>query len=296
MNFREKIINAIYGQCVADAVGNNFEFKSNINPEDVIIYANESKSLIISDDSQMGPLFGFEAIRNMSVYDETIEEQVEKSFTDSYLDWYCTQTTTPLNYLAHKTGVLSFQSMYSVQAPGNTCLSALKALSYYGGIVKNDSMGCGSVMRLLPLLKFLGSPHNLPLEKVIELAKITGKITHKHKDNDPAIEKYIKNAYDIIHGNVPRDRVEGYQSHKISDLGEGWIAPECVDMAILAYTQAETFDELLQLSIAHDGDSDSVAAVAGSLWGLSGKEVPQKYIDKIDSLDAIKYVINNYIE
>lgn len=287
---KQKLINGLYGCAVADAVGNPFEFKGNIKPNDVVAYANSTSELVVSDDTQM-TLFGFEANHFLGKIG-TIQQRVEESYSRSYLVWYYTQRYGEKPLVFSENSLYTFGSMWSIQAPGMTCLSSLGKMDSYR-LVENDSMGCGSVMRLLPVLSFL---HEYALPNVVKLGQITGSITHKHNGNDLAIEKYIKNAYDIIHGNVPRDRIEGYQSHKISDLGEGWIAPECVDMAILAYTQAESFDELLQLSIAHDGDSDSVAAVAGSLWGLSGREVPQKYIDKLDTLDAIKYVINNYIE
>ena len=63
-------------------------------------------------------------------------------------------------------------------------------------------------------------------------------------------------------------------------------------MAIWCYHNSTTFDELLRQSIAIDGDSDSVAAVAGSIWGLSGQEVPEQYIAKLNTLDPIKYAIS----
>ena len=287
---KQKLINGLYGCAVADAVGNPFEFKTNINPNVVIDYANSTNKLVISDDTQM-TMFGFETMHNNDLSSSN-RDLVKSCFTSAYVDWYETQKIYVSQHKSYTDCLLSFKSMWSIQAPGMTCLDSLESINRLEP-VENDSMGCGSVMRLLPVMGFL---NEYALSNVVKFGKITGSITHKHVANDTAIEKYIKNAYDIIHGDVPRDRIDGYQSHKVSDLGEGWIAPECVDMAILAYTQAETFDELLQLSISHDGDSDSVAAVAGSFWGLSGREVPQKYINKLDALDSIKYVINNYIE
>lgn len=286
MNFKEKIINAIYAQCAMDSIGNPFEFQYGINPDDVIKYANEAKTLVISDDSQMGPLFGFEAINNLSNYSGDIFGQVQKSFTRSYLDWYYTQTNDKYNKLTSN-GLLGFDSMYSVQAPGNTCLSALESISNNKPVV-NQSMGCGSVMRLLPLVYLFDEKFDLEYSEVIECAKITGEITHKHFANEAAIAKYMFVAYCIIN-ELPIDCPD--VGH-ISELGEGWIAPEAVDMAIWAYCHAKSFDELLMLSIGHDGDSDSVGSMSGVLYGLSGREVPQKYVAKLDALDAIEYIIS----
>lgn len=298
MDLKERIINALYGCAVADAVGNPFEFEKKINPDDVVKYANDAKKLVISDDTQM-TMFGFEAIDNYKEFGGVLDEELVRFlFTDSYDDWYETQVgdwysaqcKTPA-FDASKRKLLNFTSMFSVQAPGTTCLSSLYKLRYHE-VVINDSMGCGSVMRLLPLVSLRGK--NFSIDECVKFAKISGNITHKHKDNDKAIEWYMNVAEAIGHGLTFYSEYDSFKH--ISDIGDGWIAPECVDMAIWAYTKANTFDELLSLSIAHDGDSDSVAAVAGSLWGLSGREVPQKYIDKLDAGDAIKYVVNNYIK
>lgn len=283
MNLREKITNALYAQAVVDAVGNPFEFKTKIGKQSVIDYANSAKKLVQSDDSQMME-FGFEALHNIELYDGDIFEQVRKSFTQSYVDWYYTQTHEKNNLHLYANGLLEYHSMYSVQAPGNTCMNACYELKNHK-LVKNDSMGCGSVMRLLPLVSLLDT-YTFP--GVNNLAKITGNITHKHINNDAAITQYMVAASRIIRG-IDVDCPEAIY---IAELGDGWIASEAVNMAVWAYCKAESFDDLMALSIAHDGDSDSVGAIAGSLWGLSGREVPQKYIDKLDALDAINYVIS----
>jgi ADP-ribosylglycohydrolase len=239
-------------------------------------------------------MFGFEATHNAKHYGDDIDEdQVRFLFEDSYDDWYSTQIKYPPpddpELMFNPRNCLNdFPSMFSVQAPGTTCLSSLYKLRYNAEVV-NDSMGCGSVMRLLPLVSLRD---RFSYEDCLKFAKISGNITHKHKDNDKAIEGYIDVTSRIVDGGVS----DCVNVTKISDIGEGWIAPECVEMAIWAYTKANTFDELLALSIAHDGDSDSVAAVAGSLWGLSGREVPKKYVEKLDALDAIKFVIKEYIK
>ena len=61
-------------------------------------------------------------------------------------------------------------------------------------------------------------------------------------------------------------------------------------MAIWAYQNARDFDDLLVLSICHRGDSDSVAAIAGSLWGLSNKEF--SYYENVFEKRPIEYIID----
>jgi len=293
MNFKEKIINALYGQAVADAVGNPFEFIESFSSNDVIVYANSTDKLVISDDTQLC-LFGMEAISRMrdelnatQVYvPYYTEERLGCLVKESYIDWYDTQNQSKSNHLDYGNCILAFESMWSTQSPGYTCLSALKTLRD-GGIVKNDSKGCGSIMRLLP---FVSLRNQYSPEECIEFAKIASDITHKHSENATATEHYMNLAESIGCGLTHYSAFDNV-AH-ISKIGEGWTAQECLDMAEWAYTKADTFDDLLRLSITHSGDSDSVAAVAGSLWGLSGREVPQKYIDKLDAGDAIKYIID----
>jgi ADP-ribosylglycohydrolase len=146
-------------------------------------------------------------------------------------------------------------------------------------------------MRLLPTVMYAFWDGEFDIKKSFKAAKISALITHKHPENVQASYDYIVAAKMILSDiEIPLENHE-----HISELGEGWTAQECVNMAIYAFKSAKTFDELLEISIAHDGDSDSVAAIAGSLWGLAGREVPQEYIDKLVEMDAIKYVIDNYI-
>jgi ADP-ribosylglycohydrolase len=58
--------------------------------------------------------------------------------------------------------------------------------------------------------------------------------------------------------------------------------------ALWAVANSRNFDELLVKSIHHSGDSDSVAAIAGSIWGLCSREI--KYVDRLQELAPINYI------
>lgn len=291
MNLTQRLTNALYAQAVVDAVGNPFEFRTRINPEDVVAYANSTKSLVISDDTQMA-MFGFEAIENTKLWVGDFESILELNFSESYVNWYVTQIQSFNPHLTNS-GLLGYRAMYSVQSPGNTCLDACSALKYSLS-VRNDSKGCGSVMRLLPLVMLYDENYELSHDQIVDIAKMTGRVTHLHAENDVAIEYYMNAVQMILEGVAFTSEHDHITD--ISKIGEGWTALEAVQMAIWAYCKAKDFDDLLKLSIAHNGDSDSVGAIAGSLWGLSGREVPQKYIDKLDALVPIKYVIDSIIK
>jgi ADP-ribosylglycohydrolase len=276
MNKNELIINGLYGLAVADAVGDPFEFMTNINKTDVVMYARDSDmdELQITDDTQMS-IFGFDAA--LKIGNSTDIALIDREFTVAYQNWYTTQTESIHNSRIGL-GLLSFPELYRRRAPGYTCLNSINEINL-GNVVANKSKGCGSVMRLLPAL--------LCADPMIS-GKISGAITHKHPENDIAIELYINTAQELLSGNVVKWPYNAIDS--ISGAGTGWTALECVRMALWAFVNARNYDELLTLSIAHDGDSDSVGAVAGSLWGLSGKHVPTQYIEKLKERDVIQYI------
>ena len=299
MKIKDKIINALYGLAVCDAVGNSFEFQKNINPKDVLDYARSSEILTVSDDTQM-TLFGFEAIHSIFLFQKNNQnissfDIFKEYFTQSYLDWYKTQTESRFDFPSSPNQLLDFQTLWSVQSPGYTCLRSLKDINN-GISIDNNSKGCGSVMRILPILSL---SEICDFKELIEFGQITGNITHTHYENNIAIDKYIKISHAILYGTFfikllfidHLSRIYDIKNKNIGDYGEGWTALSCVDMGIYAFLKANTFDELLQISISHDGDS----AAAGSLWGLSGKDIPKYYIEKLDVIDAIEWSIDNLI-
>lgn len=270
--------NALYSQAVADAVGNPFEFG---DPSHTAVhdYMHSSETLHITDDTQMA-MFGMEAlILSAPSKFQDIHDQLKMA----YLRWYSTQRNT--HPAAGDTGLLAELTMYRVEAPGNTCLDALEALRV-GSEVCNDSKGCGCVMRLLP---FALMQSRMPLDSLQSAAAYSGAITHQHAEVEEAVRVYMTAALEILQHRALVAIPEALRSAKhITDFGTGWTALSCVQMAMWAVYHAKSFDELLTLSICHDGDSDSVAAVAGSLWGLSGRTGWEKYQARLEQQPAIE--------
>lgn len=257
MTNNERIANGLRCMAVCDAVGYNFEFVDNLEFEkESILKVAKRSSLSISDDTQM-TLFGFESVLD------------KKPIKQSYLDWYKTQTR---NYRDVYTGLLSFEELWVDREPGMTCMKSLQALSNVGNRLSNNSSGCGAVMRLLPMM-LLDDPFDFVEDSI--------SVTH---DNIECFEAaaLLHRAYHGIY-SIPEET-------NIAQIGQGWTSIECVRMAIWAVHNSKTFDELLVNSIWHDGDSDSVAAVAGSIWGYLGR--PFDYYDRVVEQAPIEYIIN----
>ena len=258
MTNNERIANALRCMAVCDAVGYEFEFlqQDEFCKNDVLGHAKYEDSIRISDDTQM-TLFGFE-----SIFDK-------KTPTESYLDWYKTQTG---NFSNNYSGLLSFKELWADREPGDTCMKSLRSISAVGNRLKNDSKGCGAVMRLLPMM-YDKCPDGWVKESV--------KSTHDHPECMVAAILLCRAYSGII--KIPKEKC-------IADIGQGWTSMECVDMAIWAVYNSKTFDELLVNSIWHDGDSDSVAAIAGSIWGYLGKDFD--YYGKVVEKEPIEYIIS----
>ena len=276
MNITQKFKNALLAQAVCDAVGDPFEFKRawEFTPEQILNYARNEK-LYITDDTQMALFLTEGVIANLNGL------EAHQAYSSAFVDWYYTQEPkrAPNEYMQ---GLLTFPEMYNIQSPGRTCLNACNDLLYNETVV-NDSKGCGSVMRLLPMVLYRD------LNLMVKNGITSALVTHKHQENIEAATLLLATYYGAIHtGEIAVDH--GFiHCDSIADIGEGWTAMEAVQMAIWAVANSRNFDELLVKSIHHSGDSDSVAAIAGSIWGLCGNSV--RYTERLTELNAINYVI-----
>jgi len=277
---------ALYSQAIADAVGNPFEF-GNPTEADVCRLMQSPEPLRITDDTQMA-MFGMEALILSA---PTKFQDIREQLPAAYLRWYQTQRSR--KPAADETGLLAEETMYRVEAPGNTCLDALEALRD-GREVNNDSKGCGCIMRLLP---FALMHSRMPLDSLQSIAAYSGAITHRHVEVQEAVSVYMTAAMEMIQYRALQTIPAALRSAKhITEFGTGWTSLSCVQMAMWAVYHAETFDELLPLSICHEGDSDSVAAVAGSLWGLAGRPGCEKYQARLEQQPVIERLLTSWGE
>lgn len=262
--FNEKVSRALWMSALGDAIGDPFEFDISITNGDVENFINSNEQINFTDDTQM-TLFGFE---------ETLSKGKLVEITDiqfGYIDWYQTQMKGSEYSDAYvRPHLMAEEMMYRRCAPGLTCLSALASL-YNMEDVENNSKGCGSVMRLLPFVHLIPK---IGYENAEELAIQSGLLTHKHEENIEAIRFYMEFVAYVVDGVIPsviRKYSELLKYTSISQIGTGWTAMECVKMAIWAVLTSNSLEDCMIKAIAHDGDSDSVAAVACGIYGLTDK-------------------------
>lgn len=197
----------------------------------------------------------------------------------AYLRWLVTQGVAPRIAIdADEIGLFRDPRLQARRAPGRTCLSALATARSFGMAARNDSKGCGGVMRLAPMVllpgravEVSGLTHGHPVAALaaqvwIELLSAAWNGTDLRAaaerlatDQDNPATRAIAAALAL-----PGDR----QPETVERLGGGWVAEEAVAIALYAALHARDLDEGLQTALLHSGDSDSTAAMAGNLLGL----------------------------
>lgn len=189
--YRNKVLGSMIGGAVGDALGYPVEFMSyaqivtkygerGIHRYDL----NKNGEAEISDDTQMslftanGVLFTF----TRYAVKETILASPHSYIKDSYIEWFETQTGDIDYSRPHYNWIRDVRDLHVRRAPGHTCLSALQCEKNHGQ-VKNESKGCGGVMRTAPLALYTANPSMFHPSDMLNFAKESAEIaaiTHKH--------------------------------------------------------------------------------------------------------------------
>ena len=286
----------------------------------------------ITDDTQM-TLFTAEGLIRGWVRQGTKGITTYPGVTaHAYLRWLETQGERPvcdLRIFSDCQGWLIQQrELHQRRAPGNTCITALKEMQHFGASARNDSKGCGGVMRVAPvgLFAWRMGKREYPehtFELGCELAELThghptGKLTagvfavliqaltdaapltealstakailRKERDYQETLEA-IELAEQLAKSNLP-------PTEAIAKLGEGWIAEEALAISIYCALTATTFRRGVLMAVNHDGDSDSTGAITGNLLGakLGLKSIPEKWVNTLELKETILEIADDLYE
>ena len=181
---KDKIRGCLMAGAAGDALGYEVEFMSRHsilsrfgeNGITKFALSNNGKALI-SDDTQM-TLFTANGLLNAPY----LQIEPKYSVARAYIDWYHTQTGKKNKMKS--CWISDIDALYSLRAPGNTCMSALDAIAR-GKELCNNSKGCGGVMRVAPVGLLAASylAHNNNQWKdgdIIKLGAESAEITHGH--------------------------------------------------------------------------------------------------------------------
>lgn len=274
---QDKCRGSLVGGAVGDALGYEVEFMSlssiikRFSNKGITRYVLHNGVAEFSDDTQM-TLFAAEGLMNGIINTKSGRpDAILPYIKDAYLAWYKTQTEVPNPVTG--SWLSNIKALWSRRAPGNTCMGALDNLSR-GLEVRNDSKGCGGVMRVAPIGIFNGVHRNLyDYEKTAHLAGWSAEITHHHiastlasalkattVENCIQDEKVDRTIFGwIVDGGLSlmREYFPGHddelrefitlmkramelgksyvpEREAIRELGEGWVGDEALAIAIFS--------------------------------------------------------------
>lgn len=327
---RGRFLGCMLGGAVGDALGAPVEFMERaeilrrFGPKGITHYAPAYGGVgTITDDTQM-TLFTAEGLirgwvrgcfKGITTYSGVTAH--------AYLRWLQTQGERPecdIAFAADKPGWLFQQrQLHSRRAPGNTCLSALRAMRSFGEPAHNDSKGCGGVMRVAPVGLFTWCLHRHESPQyAFRLGTELAALTHGHPtgaltggvlavlilaltdgaslSEGLAVAKWLLRAEPgheetLRAMEMAEELADSDLSHEkaISRLGQGWIAEEALAIAIYCALVARNFKQGVILAVNHDGDSDSTGAIVGNLLGaMHGvKSIPAEWLEPLELRDII---------
>jgi ADP-ribosylglycohydrolase len=335
-----RFLGCLLGGAVGDALGAPVEFLKReeilrrFGPKGLTGYAPAYGGLgRITDDTQM-TLFTAEAALRIwmaSMIQENLEDTLP-IIARAYLRWLRTQGEYPDKELEagdYENGwLIKVRELHSRRAPGTTCLNALKSMKTIGEYPKNDSKGCGAVMRVAPVgLFFWHFIKYQPLGSTFEAALKCAGLTHMHPTGFLTAGVLAVMVMALVDGATVREalaagqiclkRKSGHEEtmraldkavelaesslsppEAIAKLGEGWVAEEALAISVYCALKAKTFKEGVLMAVNHDGDSDSTGSITGNLLGAcwGWKAIPKPWLEQLELKEVITQVAEDLFD
>src|SRR5690554_4371725 len=284
----ERIRAALFAGAMGDALGAEVEFWGldrirRTFPDGITdLPPHDGRAGAITDDTQM-TLFTAEGLIRAHVRQAGRGLSHPPSVVHhALLRWLATQGTRPEGEV-DEVGLVADPRLHRRRAPGLTCLSALEAAETFGDLARNDSKGCGTIMRVAPVA-FAGG-HDIE-----GVAMETSSLTHGHRTGQEAAAAWALILAAVLNGEAPEDAAAalvGQFGRETSDalaaalqaprdgrpetvesLGGGWVAEEALAIALYAALAGRDLEDGLRIAVTHSGDSDSTGAIAGNMLGL----------------------------
>jgi ADP-ribosylglycohydrolase len=288
---------------VGDGLGAPIEFSSidtirrQHGPAGVV----DLPSLEITDDTQM-VLFTLEGLllaRNLGI-DPLLTVRA------AYARWLHTQGGP---VVASDGWLMADQRLHSRRAPGHTCITALKHNE------KNNSKGCGGVMRAAPVAVWSSD-----VREVFELAVGTAKMTHHHPSGYLSAGALAVIVQALLAGSDLRSaaavaraeliRWDGHEEQTTlldkamglgpltpeeieSELGGGWVGEEALAIGLHAALVAPDFATALRVAVNHSGDSDSTGSICGNILGARDgvTVIPADWLAVLELRDVMERLV-----
>lgn len=303
-----KVIDALLGVAIGDAVGVPHEFTSRDEMQanhatDMIGYGtyNQPKGTW-SDDSSMTFCLAESLIAGYDLKDmaEKFIKWVDEAYWTAHDEVFDIGITTSI----------AISRLRELIDEGN--LDELKRQKDYGNERDN---GNGSLMRIIPLLFYIKGK---PIKEQFDIVWEVSALTHRHIRAAMSCMIYLNLAEKVLEG---KDKLEAYKEMRdeigklwdaidfpekerkhfdkliqndiretdIEELKTGGYVIEVLESSIWFFLNKNTYRDTI-LSIINLGhDTDTSAAIAGGLAGLyyEQKGIPEEWVESLARLDDI---------
>jgi ADP-ribosylglycohydrolase len=313
---------ALLGGAVGDALGAPVEFmsleaiRSQFGSGGIRdLYSDCGRPGEITDDTQMS-LFTAEGLLRGHVRERLGGSgTLAATVAHAYQRWLITQGVRRRGNPTGMDGwLITHGELFSVRAPGNTCISALTARESLAdlGPVRNQSKGCGGVMRVAPI-GLHAAARGLSPGQAFTLGRDVSALTHGHPTGQlPGavlamlicevvqggdLREGLRDAKEVLRRQPAHEETlaaitaaETLASGATPDpealqrLGQGWVAEEALAVALFCSLRAGNLEEGVIMAANITGDSDSTAAITGNLLGaaLGVHEIPDRWLEPLE--------------
>jgi ADP-ribosyl-[dinitrogen reductase] hydrolase len=335
---RARARGCLLGGAVGDALGAPVEFMSRaeivarFGPGGIRDYVPAYGRVgAITDDTQM-TLFSAEGL--MRAYLRAVGKGICHApgvFGYAYLRWLHTQG---ISHPKHETcldgWLITHPELHARRAPGRTCVAALRAMESTGTPARNDSKGCGGVMRVAPMGVYPmggGGDSRGLLQESFRHAVDAAALTHGHPTGQVAAGAFAAIVRGVMNKNSLSEAIDrslavirssqldfaeteraivNARNLAASDpanpeaterLGGGWVAEEALAIGLYAALSAKDFESGVVLAVNHGGDSDSTGSIAGNLLGaLHGSAaIPARWLDPLELRGVIEEMADDLV-
>ena len=266
------------GAIIGDIVGSIYEF-DNIKTKNFNLFSNE---MFFTDDTVMTVAIA-DAIMNGGQHENFIQSMkkwgnnyIDKSYGSSFINWLTSETSEPYN-----------------------------------------SWGNGSAMRVSPCgwVAKLDIPIEEGIKQTEELAKMSAEVTHNHPEGIKGAQVTALSIYYMRHGKSKND-VNEYKYILKNEIERSYrynlnftldrirssytFNESCqgtVPQAIVSFLESRNFEDAIRNAISIGGDSDTLAAITGSIaeaaYGIP-EDIKEKSMSYLDG--RLKGVYENWIK
>lgn len=276
----------------------------------------------ITDDAQM-TLFTAEGLVLAGFYDEDDPGPAGWAAQQRWLATQGEQADPAWTEGGAQGWLKGVAGLHARRAPGMTCLSSLRERRAPGDLrARNDSKGCGGVMRIAPVGLVSDDPYRVGCDLAAQ--------THGHPLGWLSAGVFAQLIADLMRGTPLRDAAAGVIAEQrssgcpneteypklrallartlelaageapapeaIAALGEGWVAEEALAIALFcALRHADDFETGVIAAVNHDGDSDSTGAMAGQLLGtmLGEGAIPARWLAALELREVVETIADD---